>query len=103
MDDTQRHDTSGRLLVSSYQIKKVMPYTSEKTIQGLISLPKRPESNIIDISTLDNGIYILTVYDIKGGCHTFEIYKKQHQILIMKMMNSCNVSVKKIAGAYFTF
>lgn len=33
----------------------------------------------------------------------FEIYKKQHQILIMKMMNSCNVSVKKIAGAYFTF
>ena len=81
LDDTQRHDTSGRLLVSSYQIKKVMPYTSEKTIQGLISLPKRPESNIIDISTLDNGIYILTVYDIKGGCHTLKFTKNNIRFL----------------------
>ena len=66
---------SDKQLISSYQINKI----SSNQIRTMnaeeteVILPN--EKNSIDISSLDKGMYTLTVTDIKGGIHSIKFVK----------------------------
>lgn len=72
---SKSRDLSDKQLISSYQINKV----SASQIQMMDmeetenTLPN--EKNSIDISSLDEGLYTLTVTDIKGGIHSIKFVK----------------------------
>lgn len=70
--------TGIRNFIASYRIARtdlVTPVITELRTQ---TLPERfiPDSNVIDVSSLSPGFYVLGVIDVRGGTHTFQFLKR---------------------------
>lgn len=66
---------SDKQLISSYQINKVSASQIQMMNMEETENTLPDEKNSIDISSLDEGLYTLTVTDIKGGRHSVKFIK----------------------------